>query len=80
MFTFKLNFFSSTPYHHGKPLLDAPGQQLRRPAQAAGVASQELTSGVLAALHPWDGFWCPGLAVPICGPWVFPLQLCLESF
>ncbi|RMC05003.1 hypothetical protein DUI87_18183 [Hirundo rustica rustica] len=60
MFTIKLNFFSSTPYHHGKPSLGPPGEQLRRPAQAAHVASQELAGVVLAALHPWGGFRCPG--------------------
>lgn len=66
--TFKSNFFSSTPYAHGKHSPGRLGEQLRRPAQAARVASQELASGVLAALHPWGGFWCASLVASMCGP------------
>lgn len=66
--TFKSNFFSSTPYAHGKRSPGHLGERLRRPAQAARVASQELASGVLAALHPWGGFWCASLVASMCGP------------
>lgn len=45
----------------------------------SAVAGEELAHGVLAALHPWGGFWPPGLVAPTGGPWVWPPQFCLTS-